>query len=126
MVTKKSGNTLVTVNNERVAAQLRGLAEQVQSGAIRGYEFKQTDSSITFTVDSADGNKRMIKHQNVAPGLLRDQTEQIYKQDPAERRQLVKALVEEGMTQVEIAKRTISSQKTISNDIKRLRVNGEL
>lgn len=123
---KTPSNSLVTVNKERVVTQLRELAEQVESGAISCYELKQTDSSITFTVDTADGHGRMIKHQSHAPGLLRENTEHIQKQPPHQRRKLVKTLVAENMPQTEIAKRTMTSQKTISNDIKRLKEDGEL
>lgn len=125
MATKPS-NDLVMANNARVAAKLRELAEQVQSGEIRGYEFKQTDSTVSLTVDSADGNQRIIRQKTFLPGLTRNNTEQIKKQPAVERRKLVKYLAQEGMTQTEIAKRTMYSQKTISNDINKLKANGEL
>ena len=126
MVNKKSITSLVTINNTRVADQLRDLAEQVQSGAIKSYEFKQTANSVTFAIDSADGSNRVIKHQDVRPGLLRNTTEHIQKQTAEERRQIVKELKLEGLSQQKIARRTMRSQKTISNDIKQLKVDGEL
>jgi DNA-directed RNA polymerase specialized sigma24 family protein len=123
---KIPSNSLVTINKERVATQLRELAEQVESGAISCYELKQTDSSVTFTVDSANGQERMINHQDHIPGLRREQLEHIQKQSPQQRRELVKTLVAENMPQTEIAKRTMTSQKTISNDIRRLKNDGVL
>lgn len=126
MATKKPSTSLATINNTRVAEQLRDLAEQVQSGAIKSYEFKQTANSVTFAVDSADGNNRVIKHQDVRPGLIRNTTEHIQKQTAEERRQVVKDLKLEGLSQQEIAKRTMRSQKTISNDINKLKADGEL
>jgi len=126
MATKKISTSLTTINNARVAEQLRDLAEQVQSGAIKSYEFKQTANSVTFSVDSADGNHRIIKHQDARPGLVRNTTEHVQKQSPEERRQVVKELKLEGLSQQEIAKRTMRSQKTISNDIDRLKKDGEL
>ena len=126
-------NQIVVGNKAGVAAQLRSfakqielLAGQVESGAISRFQLTQEDSSITFTADSADGCQRVIKAQTHAPGLYRERTEHIQKQDPSQRRQLVKTLVAEGMTQTEIAKRTIRFQKTICNDIKKLREDGEL
>lgn len=126
MATKKTNTNLATINNARVAEHLRDLAEQVQSGAIRSYEFKQTANSVTFAVDSADGNNRVIKHQDARPGLLRNTTEHIQKQTAGERRLVVKDLKQEGLSQQEIAKRTMRSQKTISNDIAQLKADGEL
>lgn len=126
IATMKLGNALASVNKDRVAAQLRDLAEQVESGVISGYEFKQTADSVSFIVDSADGNQRTIRQQTALPGLIREQTDRIAKQSPEARRQVVKALAQEGLPQVEIAKRTIRSQKTISNDIQRLKKEGEL
>lgn len=126
MATNGSNTSVVTINNTRVAEQLRDLAEQVQSGAIKSYEFKQTANSVTFTVDSADGNNRVIRHQDARPGLVRNTTEHIQKQTPEERRLVVKELKLEGLSQQEIAKRTIRSQKTISNDINKLKADGEL
>ncbi len=127
MVTKKTNTSLVTtINSARVSEQLHDLAEQIQSGFIKSYEFKQTANSVTFSVDSADGNSRVIKHQDVRPGLARNTTERIQKKTPEERRQVVKELKLEGLSQQEIAKRTIRSQKTISNDINKLKEDGEL
>lgn len=126
MATKKPVASLATINSTRVAEQLRDLAEQVQSGAIKSYEFKQTANSITFAVDSADGNNRVIKHQDVRPGLIRNTIEHIQKQTAEERRRVVKDLKLEGLSQQEIAKRTMRAQKTISNDIKKLKADGEL
>jgi len=117
---------LTSLNNQQVAAQLHALAEQVQTGAIRGYEFKQTANSVSFTVDSADGKQRIIKKETVLPGLVRRQTDHVAQQPPAERRKVVKELAQEGLPQVEIAKRTLRSQKTISNDIQKLKDDGEL
>lgn len=126
MATKKSTTSLVTINNTRVADQLRDLAEQVQSGAIKSYEFKQTANSVTFAIDSTDGNNRVIKHQDVRPGLFRNTTEHIQKQTAEERRRVVKELKLEGLSQQGIARRTMRSQKTISNDINKLKADGEL
>ncbi|WP_152547199.1 HTH domain-containing protein [Delftia sp. RIT313] len=126
MATKKTTTAVVTLNNGRVAEQLRDLAEKVQSGEIGGYQFSQTANSITLTVDSADGNERLIKHRDARPGLVRTTTERIQKQAPAKRRIVVKELAQEGRTQQEIAARTMRSQKTISNDLAKLKKDGEL
>lgn len=126
MTTDKPNNSLTIINNTRVAEQLLYLAEQVKSGAIKNYEFKQTANSVTFTIDSADGRNRVIEHQHVHPGLMRSTSEYIQKQTAKERRKVVKELNLEGFNQQEIARRTLRSQKTISDDIKKLKADGEL
>ncbi|MBW7833629.1 MAG: hypothetical protein H3C29_10475 [Simplicispira suum] len=126
MATNQPSTSLTTINNAKVAEQLRDLATQVQSGAIKSYEFKQTANSVTFSVDSADGSQRVIKHQDVRPGLSRNSTEHIQKQSAEDRRTVVKELTLEGLSQQDIADRTITSQKTISNDIRKLKASGEL
>lgn len=125
MATKPKTN-IVTVNPTMVADQLRDIATQVQSGTIKSYEIKQTPTSVTISIDSTDGTQRIIKKQDARPGLVRSTTEHIQKQTPQARRQVVKELVQEGLSQQEIAKRTMMSQKTVSNDIGKLKEDGEL
>lgn len=126
MASKKPNTSLTTINSTRVAEQLRDLAEQVQSGTIKSFKFEQTANSITFTVDSADGNNRVIKHQDARPGLVRSTIEHVERLTAEERRSVVKDLTLEGFSQQKIAARTLRSQKTISNDITKLKADGEL
>ena len=123
---EKKQHPLTVLTNTSVADQLHALANQIQAGTIRQYEFKQTANTVTLTVDSADGNQRLIQKREVLPGLVREQSEYIEKLTPAERRETVKKLVREGLSQNEIARRTLMSQKTISNDIQRLKDDGEI
>jgi predicted HTH transcriptional regulator len=114
-------------NRSNVATQLRTLADLVESGHIRNYQISQDAQSISFIADAADGRRRVIKHQHTLNGLRRESTEHIEKAASAEeRREVVAALYAEKRPQVEIAKRTMVSQKTISNDLKWLRQQGKI
>lgn len=44
MATQKPNASLVTINSTRVGEQLRGLAEQVQSGTFRNYGRQQLEA----------------------------------------------------------------------------------
>jgi transposase len=48
------------------------------------------------------------------------------KQKPDARRRTVKKLIQQGYTQTQIAEKTMYSQQTISNDVRRLKEDGEL
>lgn len=129
VATKKrsSSQVLVSVNPEQAANQLRILADQLESGNIRNFKIEHSDNSIVVTADSNDGKERLIREQTAhGGGYVRNQTEHIKKQTPDQRREIVKGLAQEGKSQVEIAERTMVSQKTVSNDIKKLKDDGEL
>lgn len=118
--------TFPSPNGRAIADQLQALADAIRTGAIGHYELSQTANSITLTVDSMDGTQRLIRSRDARPGLIREHETRIERQSADDRRQTVKRLVEEGLTQTEIARYTLRSQKTISNDIQRLKKDGEL
>ncbi len=108
-----------------VAKQLSDLAGMIERGAV-DYSFQKQGNRVTFTVDSPDGTQRMIRESNATTGLVRETTEVATKLPLLQRRNLVKTLVDDGLTQLEISKRTMTSQKTVSNDIAALRDKGRL
>jgi len=123
----KNNKGLVTIAQENASNTLRSLAQAIKNGTVSNYEFSQaSDGSIRFQADSPDGTQRVIQTQQNANGYQRTSTERIQKQSPEDRRQTVKHLIGEGLTQSQIAQRTLYSQKTISNDVRRLREDGEL
>lgn len=117
---------LVAATKTSVAKHLRDMADLIESGEVSHYDISQNGSCVTFTADSRDGTQRIIKRQNDMNGLKRESTEHVVKQVPKKRLGVVEKLVKEGMTQTEIAKRTMTSQKTISNDIQKLKKSGHL
>lgn len=120
-------NDVELFDRATVAKQLRNLAAKVESGQVSSYQITQDKHSVSFTADSADGRSRIIKKQHSINGLHRESSEHIEKaHSPKKRREVVAVLHAEGKTQVEIAKRTITSQKTISNDIRWLKEHGKI
>lgn len=105
---------------------LHTLAKKIESDEIAEYELKKTKNSMSLTIDSQDGKQRLIIKETQYVGFTRQQTELVEQQSPNERRKTVKALAQEGLSQTEIAERTMRSQKTISNDIRKLKEDGEL
>lgn len=118
---------LVLADPRSVAKQLRSLADMVETGEVSRYSISQDKHSISFTADSADGTSRLIRRRHEINGLHRETSEHIQKNTSrTKRRQVVAALCAENLTQVEIAKRTMTSQKTVSNDIRWLKDHGKL
>jgi DNA-binding NarL/FixJ family response regulator len=107
------------------ADTLRKIADGIESGQISDYEITQTGKGfVNFMIDSSDGQDRLIQQHKVIKGVSRKTIETISKQTKDDRLDTVRELFNEGMTQEEIAKRTMTSQKTVSNDLKILREEG--
>lgn len=122
---KKTAPALSASPDALVAKQLSDLANLIQQGGV-DYTLQKKGDSLVFTVDSPDGTQRLIREADSMTGLVRETTEVATKLPPPQRRNVVKQLTDEGLTQVEIAKRTMTSQKTVSNDIEALRKQGLL
>ena len=116
---------LVNSADAMVAKQLSDLAKIIQQGGV-DYTVQKKGDRMVFTVDSPDGTQRIIREADSMTGLVRESTELATKLPASQRRDVVKQLADEGLTQIEIAKRTMTSQKTVSNDIKVLKGAGEL
>jgi len=123
---ESSSNSLILIEKKQVSNMLHTLAKKIESDEIAEYELKKTKNSMSLTIDSQDGKQRLIIKETQYVGFTRQQTELVEQQSPNERRKTVKALAQEGLSQTEIAERTMRSQKTISNDIRKLKEDGEL
>ncbi|WP_157174324.1 hypothetical protein [Thiocystis violascens] len=118
---------LVIQSKVNIANTLRALATGIEQGTVRNYEINQSSNgSITVKADSSDGKARVIQTQTQMEGYTHTSTQHIEKQKPEARRKTVKKMINQGLTQTEIAEKTLYSQKTISNDVKKLREDGEL
>lgn len=126
-MSNRSQNELMVQTKLSVTNTLRTLADAIENGAIKEYKIEQnSDGSIVVKADSSDGMNRLIQTQKVTEGYSRSLVEHIQKVPAQQRRQTVKQLTEEGFTQTQIAEKTMCSQKTISNDVKQLRNDGDL
>jgi len=123
----KEETGLMVQSKTSAVRTLRTLASAIESGDISKYDISQSsDGSITVKADSSDGNQRMIQTQTDMNGYSKLSTEHIQKQTPRARRKTVLKMTEEGLSQTDIAEKTMVSQKTISNDIAKLREKGKL
>lgn len=123
----KEETGLMVQNKTSAVKTLRTLANAIESGDIRNYNISQSSNgSITVKADSSDGSQRMIQTQTDMDGYSKISTEHIQKQPLKVRRKTVLKMVKEGLSQVKIAEKTMVSQKTISNDIAKLREQGKL
>ncbi len=120
-------NPLVVQSKTNVANTLRALASGIEQGTVGHYEIHQSsDGSITVKADSSDGKARVIQSQTQMEGFTHTSTQHIEKQKPDARRRTVKKLIKQGLTQTQVAEKTMYSQKTISNDVRKLQEDGEL
>jgi DNA-binding NarL/FixJ family response regulator len=122
---KEPQHSLVTQSKQSTISTLRNLANAIEAGEIDNYEVSQSsDGAVRIKVDQ--GNKRVIQNHQQIEGYSCVENEFVEKRPIKERRKVVEGLALEGMTQQEIAERTMVSQKTISNDIAALRRRGKL
>ncbi|WP_064435904.1 HTH domain-containing protein [Pseudoalteromonas neustonica] len=118
-------NPLVVQSKTNVANTLRALAEGIENGNVSSYEINQSSNgSITVKADSSDGTARVIQTQTQMAGYTETSTQHIEKQPAEIRRETVKKLLDQGLTQASIAEKTMVSQKTISNDVKKIISSG--
>lgn len=121
-------NNIVNYSNSKLdlAQTLRNIAVGLEDGSIDKVSLiTKSNGDIEVVTDTNGGNDRTIIEQKSSPGYDKSSIETIKKLAPEKRRETVCKLKQEGLSQVEIAKRTNVSQKTISNDIKHLKENKE-
>lgn len=120
-------NPLAEQSKTNVANILRALASGIEQGTVSHYEIRQSsDGTFTCKADSSDGRNRIIQSQTQLEGYTNISTQRIAKQKSDARRRTVKKLIEQGHTQTEIAEKTMYSQKTISNDVRKLQEDGDI
>jgi len=103
---------------------IKGALENILSNLdnISDYEITRKNNKTTIKVDSKDKTERKIFSYEEQGSSYNSTTITNTKQmSIEERRELVKKLDSEGMSQSEIASKTMRSQKTISNDLKAIK-----
>lgn len=104
--------------------------EAIQQGNLSNVNIeisREPTLRTTLTANSPDGENRIILTTESYSGVSEVQQTQISKPaNKEERLDRVEKLHKEGKTQTEIAKYTMTSQKTVSNDIKELRKKGKI
>ena len=112
-------NIIATQSKNNTVSTLKALVKAIENDEISQYKIEQTSDGITnIIIDSTNKSERIINSSMEMNGYKSTTQTHIKKQKPDERRKIVKQLHKEGKTQVEIATHTMTSQKTISNDLK--------
>ena len=85
------------------------------------------NGNFEFHADSFDGQEKIIIKKQYIPGIISENKISIQKPNSIkERRKRVLHFYNEGLSQSKIADLTMTSQKTVSNDIKSLRGIGKI
>lgn len=116
-----SNNLIAQQSKSNTVSTLKALAQAIENDEISQYKIEQTSNGITnIIIDSADKSERIINSNLELDGYQSLTQVKVKKQKPEERRKIVEQLHAKGMTQAEIAMHTMTSQKTISNDINKI------
>lgn len=117
-----SNNLVAQQSKLNTVNTLKALAKAIENDEISQYKIEQNSNGVTnIIIDSADKSERIINNNLELNGYKCKTQVSVQKQKPEERRKIVKQLHANGMTQAEIATHTMTSQKTISNDIKKIK-----
>ncbi len=109
-----------------IPTEVKDIANAIANGQVKNAKMEwRSDGAVVFSADSPDGKSRIIMEKVEVAGLTEESRVTVAKpHDLDERLERVEVLRKRGMTQVEIAKRTMTSQKTVSNDIQELKRRG--
>jgi len=112
----------------KIPMEVKDIAEAIANGQVRNAKMEwRSDGSVIFSADSPDGRSRIIMEKLQFAGVTEESKINVSKpMNIEERLQRVEILRKRGMTQEEIKKITMTSQKTVSNDIKLLKKRGIL
>ncbi|EPN8252971.1 TPA: winged helix-turn-helix transcriptional regulator [Vibrio harveyi] len=110
----------------KIPSEVKDIAEAIATGQVKNAKMEwNEDGSVSFSADSPDGSARITMQKHEFAGVTQESKTDISKPaNKAERLQRVEILKKQGKTQTEIAHFTMTSQKTVSNDIKELRAKG--
>lgn len=122
MNNKSVKNALEVQHKTNTLSMLQTLAKAIENDEVSKYTISQTKDGVTeIIIDSSDSQSRVIQKTIDIDGYSSRCNTVIQKLRPNERLRTVERLDNLGKTQAEIAKETMVSQKTISNDIKKLK-----
>lgn len=110
----------------RIPAEVRDIAEAIASGQVKNAKMEwHDDGSVSFSADSSDGTARITMRKTEFAGVTEESKIDISKPASKEERlERVRILRQKGKTQTEIAHYTMTSQKTVSNDVRELQEKG--
>ena len=109
-----------------IPTEVKDIAVAIANGQVKNAKMEwRSDGSVAFSADSPDGKSRIIMEKFQFAGVTEESKINVSKPTNREERlQRVEVLYKRGMTQEEIKKITMTSQKTVSNDINELKKRG--
>jgi len=112
----------------KIPSEVKDIAEAIAKGDVKNAKMEwQDDGTVSFSADSPDGKSRITMEKVELPGVSQEVKINISKpKSKKERLQRVKHFYNQNKTQNEIAYYTMTSQKTVSNDLKELRQSGAI
>jgi DNA-binding NarL/FixJ family response regulator len=112
----------------KIPAEVRDIAEAIASGRVKNAKMAwHDDGSVSFSADSPDGTARITMSKTEFAGVTHESKIDITRPTSKEERlERVRVLKLQGKTQTEIAHYTMTSQKTVSNDVRELQEKGLL
>jgi len=112
----------------KIPTEVKEIAEAIASGNVKNAKMEwNDDGSVKFSADSPDGSARITMHKHEFAGIIQESKTNISKpSSKQERLNRVRVLHKQGKTQTEIAHYTMTSQKTVSNDVQELKKKGLL
>ena len=111
-----------------IPTEVKDIATAIAQGQVKNAKMEwRSDGTVVFSADSPDGKSRILMEKVQFAGVTEESKISVSKpSDVEERLQRVQVLSKRGMTQQEISKFTMTSQKTVSNDIQKLKERGLL
>ena len=110
-----------------IPTEVKDIANAIAQGQVKNAKMEwRSDGSVIFSADSPDGKSRILVEKVQFAGVTEESKISVSKPNIEERLQRVEVLHKRGMTQQAISKFTMTSQKTVSNDIHKLKERGIL
>ncbi len=111
-----------------IPREVKDIALAIAEGQVKNAKMEwKSDGTVLFSADSPDGMSRVLLQKVEFAGVIEESKTNITKpRNVEERLDRVEVLRKRGMTQTEISRLTLTSQKTVSNDVKRLIEGGRL
>lgn len=111
-----------------IPTDIKDIATSIAMGQVKNAKMEwHSDGTLVFSADSFDGGARIIMEKREFSGVVEHSKKEITKPISYEERlKRVASLKKRGLSQMEIRHYTMTSQKTVSNDIQELKKRGLL
>jgi DNA-binding NarL/FixJ family response regulator len=115
------------VKQVKVPQEVIETIQTIESGNLGNIKMNFENGNFEFHAESSDGQEKIIIKKQYIPGIILENKISVQKTNSIEeRRERVLHFHKEGLSQTKIADLTMTSQKTVSNDIKSLKDMGKL